>query len=395
MKNRNSGSCCSICQSSSVEQVFDLAQVPTQDGVMYESFSGAKSAPRGGIELMLCNNCGYVENIGYEQKKVGFDDYDFSLSFSPLFSDFIDQLTGELIEKHELWGKSVLEIGCGDGYFLKKLCRKAKAWGVGIDPGYVVRQDKIGNWDPIIIRDYYNEKHALVKPDVIFCRHVLNVYGDPIGFLKTLRKNLEEHRDCTIYFEVPHAKYTFGEKILWNVVFEHKSWFTEDSLSFLFELCGFEVTSTGLCWNDEYLMLEARPRDLDKPYSSKVDKKRVKAFVNQVQEFSQYVGSIQTESKARLNDISTKEKKTVMWGAGARGVSFLNMFKINGLVECVVDINPLRQGKYMPISAHKVVAPDELKQIKPDLIIINNPTYAEEIMHQSREIGLEPEFWVL
>ena len=124
---------------------------------------------------MLCNNCGYVENIGYEKKKVGFDDYDFSLSFSPLFSDFIDQLTEKLIEKHELCGKSVLEIGCGDGYFLKKLCRKAKAWGVGIDPGYVVKQDKIGNWDPIIIRDYYNEKHALVKPDVIFCRHVLNV----------------------------------------------------------------------------------------------------------------------------------------------------------------------------------------------------------------------------
>ncbi|MDW3652896.1 MAG: class I SAM-dependent methyltransferase [Bacteroidia bacterium] len=395
MKNRNPDSCCSLCQSRSIESVFHLAQVPTQDGVMYDSHSGAKSAPQGGIELILCEDCGYVENIGYEDKKVGFDEYDFSLSFSPLFSNFIDQLTEELIEKHELWGKPVLEIGCGDGYFLKKICRKAKAWGVGIDPGYVVEQDNIGNWDPIIIRDYYDDKHALIKPDIIFCRHVLNVNKDPLGFLKRLRKNLEDHKDCTIYFEVPNANYTFGEKVLWNVVFEHKSWFTEDSLSLLFELCGFEVSSTGLCWNDEYLMLEARPRDMDKAYKSSINKKRIQSFVDQVKEFNKYVGSIQTESIARLNEISTKETRTVMWGAGARGVSFLNMFKLNGLIECVVDINPMRQGKFMPISAHKVVAPDDLKEINPELIIINNPTYAEEIMHQSREIGLEPEFWVL
>lgn len=395
MKNRNSGSCCSLCQSKSIERVFHLAQVPTQDGVMYDSHSGAKSAPQGGIELILCKDCGYIENIGYEDKKVGFDEYDFSLSFSPLFSNFIDQLTEELIEKHELWGKSVLEVGCGDGYFLKNICRKAKAWGIGIDPGYMVNKDTLGNWDPIIIRDYYDEKHAMVKPDIIFSRHVLNVCHNPFELLKTVRKNLENHRDCTVYFEVPDANYTFGEKVLWNVVFEHKSWFTADSLSLMFEAAGFEVTSTGLCWNDEYLMLEAKPRDLDKPYKSRTDKKRIQAFVNKVKEFSQFVGAIQTESKARLSEISKSEKKTVMWGAGARGISFLNMFKINGLVECVVDINPLRQGKFMPISAHKVVAPDELKSINPDLIIINNPTYAKEIMDQSRKIGLEPEFWVL
>ena len=395
MKNRNAGSCCSICQSSSVERVFDLAQVPTQDGVMYKSFSGAKSAPSGGIVLMLCKDCGYIENIGYEDKKVGFDDYDFSLSFSPLFSDFVEELTDELIAKHQLWGKSIMEIGCGDGYFLKKICRKAKAWGIGIDPGYVVRQDEIKKWDPIIIRDYYHQGHALIKPDVIFCRHVLNVCGDPVGFLKTLRKNLGDHKDCTLYFEVPHARYTFGEKVLWNVVFEHKSWFTEDSLSHLFEACGFEVSSTGLCWNDEYLMLEARPIDKGEAFDSYVDRNRIRSFIKKVREFSSYVGTIQTESKARLTEISDKEKRTVMWGAGARGVSFLNMFKINGLVECVVDINPLRQGKFMPISAHRVVAPAELKEINPDVIIINNPTYAKEIMDQSREIGLEPEFWVL
>ena len=76
-------------------------------------------------------------------------------------------------------------------------------------------------------------------------------------------------------------------------------------------------------------------------------------------------------------------------------LTFLNMFPLKETVQYVVDVNPLRQGKYIPGTGHKVISPDQLKKEEPDLIIINNPTYEQEIKQHAYELGLKSDFWVL
>ncbi|MEM7237791.1 MAG: methyltransferase, partial [Pseudomonadota bacterium] len=60
-------------------------------------------------------------------------------------------------------------------------------------------------------------------------------------------------------------------------------------------------------------------------------------------------------------------------------------------VEQVVDINPHKQGKFLPGTGHRVVAPDMLVGSPPDTVVVMNPIYLPEIGAQLGDLGLSPE----
>ena len=365
------------------------------DGKLSNSLQEALSVPLGNIHLVYCKNCGYAENISHEPEKVSFEDYDFSVFHSPSFARYLDQIIARLILKHRLSGKTVLELGSGDGYTLKNLCKKGKNRGIGIDPGFEHEPIIHTEYSTYFLQEYYAEKHANLKPDFLLCRHVLNAIPNPISFLKLIRKNLESSPDCTIYIEVPNAHYTFGQSVLWNVAYEHKSWFTSASLALMMKACGFEVLDVYTCWQDEFLVIEAKPGAVTDKEEDFLLEDDILQFEQEIESFCKQIEKIKGKNMIRINELNKKGIKVVMWGAGARGLTFLNTFPLKETIQYVVDINPLRQGKFMPGTGHQVISPEQLQEVVPDLIIINNPTYEQEIKQHANELGLTADFWVL
>jgi hypothetical protein len=92
---------------------------------------------------------------------------------------------------------------------------------------------------------------------------------------------------------------------------------------------------------------------------------------------------------ARLRD---SQKRTVVWGAGAKGITLLNKFRSLAAIEYVVDINPYKQGKYVSGTGQEIVAPQFLKNYRPDAILLTNSNYRDEIELEVRQLGLEPVF---
>jgi hypothetical protein len=79
----------------------------------------------------------------------------------------------------------------------------------------------------------------------------------------------------------------------------------------------------------------------------------------------------------------------VVWGAGSKGITFLNVLKSENVIEFVIDVNPHKHGLYVPGTGQQVVAPDMLTDIQPDVVIVMNPIYLDEInkMIAERQIG--------
>jgi hypothetical protein len=69
-------------------------------------------------------------------------------------------------------------------------------------------------------------------------------------------------------------------------------------------------------------------------------------------------------------------------------VSFLSATGGSSEVSCVVDVNPYRQGKYLVSSGHQVVAPASLRESPPDVILVMNPIYCEEIQRDLDSMGV-------
>ena len=84
-------------------------------------------------------------------------------------------------------------------------------------------------------------------------------------------------------------------------------------------------------------------------------------------------------------------RRIVLWGGGSKGVSFLTTLGLTEEVAAVVDINPYKQGKFVPATGHEVIAPTALSDIRPDLVIVMNPIYENEVAANLRAMNLRSE----
>ena len=84
----------------------------------------------------------------------------------------------------------------------------------------------------------------------------------------------------------------------------------------------------------------------------------------------------------------------MLGGAGSRVVQFLTFADADRRLAAVVDVNPRKWGRYLPMTAHQVQSPETLTALKPEAVIITNPSYRTEIAAQLRQLGVEAELLV-
>jgi hypothetical protein len=94
----------------------------------------------------------------------------------------------------------------------------------------------------------------------------------------------------------------------------------------------------------------------------------------------------------RLDQLKNKGGRAVAWGAGAKATTFLNIVDPAGsVISHVVDINPRKAGRFVPGTGQRIIEPNELRELRPDLVILTNQLYREEITLNIAGLGLNPE----
>lgn len=384
---------CPICSMQTYEPFFVLHDVPVQDGLLWNSRREALNAPTGSIKLAYCTTCAYIGNLLHEPDKIRYDqEYSFSLHFSPTYRQFIDDLARRLADQYNLSQQTILEIGCGQGDFLRQICQSGGNHGIGIDPSTVAGAEQIGPSQITFLQDRYSEKHAALAAKFICCRQVLDQIAHPRAFIELVHKNIGQHRDTAVYFEVPNGAKIFEDRLIRNIVYEKCSWFTAHSLTRLFEYSGFEVLSVRPCFeDDQYLGIEAIPASAV-PATPASDTRESMKFEQSIHAFAENYGQEISRWHDFMTSIRTSKQRAIAWGAGSGAISFLSTLKIEEEIPYVVDINPKRQGKFLPLTGQEVVPPAFLVEYRPDVTIITNATYTREIKKQVCELGVECDF---
>jgi SAM-dependent methyltransferase len=378
---------CPLCDSGELRATLELLGVPTQDGVLWHTEAEALDSPLGDIRLVLCERCSFVWNELHDPAKVVFRGYDVSLQHSPAFRDFVAGLAERLIERYGLRGKTVLDIGSGRGHFLEEICARGPNRGIGVDPS--IESHRLEAPEIEFVGEAFDGRLLDLAADLYSCRHVVDILSDQRALVRLIGRAIERAGTGAVaYLEVPNALATFGGLVVWNLVYEHRAWFCADSLAYLLAVEGFEVVEVAPCWQGEYLGIEGR-----RPRSSPL--RAVPAAASgvgaAVDRFAASFEEVRGGWQERLDELRERGRRAVIWGAGARGVAFVSLLDTADVVPYLVDVNPKRQGLYLPRSAHRVEAPQHLLADPPDLVVVSNPTYAEEIRAQARELGVRSE----
>ncbi|NEO66210.1 MAG: SAM-dependent methyltransferase, partial [Moorea sp. SIO4G2] len=95
--------------------------------------------------------------------------------------------------------------------------------------------------------------------------------------------------------------------------------------------------------------------------------------------------------RQHLEQIHAQGKRVVVWGSGSKCVAFLTTLDTTDKIEYVVDINPHRHGKFIPGVGKQIMAPEFLKEYKPDQVIVMNSIYCYEIQQMLDKMGVTTE----
>jgi SAM-dependent methyltransferase len=379
---------CPICKSKDLMPLFKRPRVPVHQHLLFDTPQAARMTPFGFLEIVACQYCHLVFNLTFEPSLMNYgSNYDNAQTHSPAFSSHLQERIDYLLKKPEFEQGTVLEIGCGNGDFLNRLLLQAKpnCLGWGFDPSY---QGALALLDGRLqFSQETLEKAPLPQnADAVICRHVIEHIEKPLEWLCLLRKTLEPFSEVKLYFETPALEWILQGQVFWDFFYEHCNYFSAATLKFLFQSAGFIVTQQGRVFGEQYHWLEAKlaPDSVDKPISDTQAQLKILLQNYLAREKSQL--QYWRENLIHL----TQKGPLALWGAGAKGVTLASLLDPQArIIDCIVDMNPAKQGRYLPGTGHLILAPENLVQRKIQTALLMNPQYAEEIRQFLQKQNLE------
>ncbi len=377
---------CPVCDNGAYQKLLAISGMPLLECSFSHSRDEALAAETGDIDLVSCLNCGHVYNRAFAPERIRYSaDYENALNFSARHRDYLDRTVEELIDRYALVNKKIIEIGCGAADFLRRLCERGANHGIGYDPSQPAQPPtRLGSGTLEIVGKTFDGA-APDHFDAVCCQHVLEHLPDPVATLRAARTLLV--RGGIGYFEVPNGDLIIDHVNVWDLTYEHYSYFSPATLRRALNEGGFSVRRLTPAFSDQYLVAEVVKEDIvEASVSGAID------YAEHHEAFSRSAARLIAGWRNFLTRQFRQSRKVVVWGAGAKAVTFLNMLELNAGrgIDFVVDINPRKAGRFMPCTAQEIVEPDFLRSYQPNVIIVMNPEYSREIDLQLRAMRLRP-----
>jgi SAM-dependent methyltransferase len=383
---------CPACGGDDLESFYQISDVPAHSCLMLPTRDAALAFPRGDIELAFCRECGFISNIRFDVSLNKYSPaYEETQAFSPRFMRFVNDVCDDQIAKYGIGpGVSVLEIGCGKGEFLVALCERSGCNGIGLDPGYrPERTQSTASGRIRFIRDFYGPKYSHLQADYVCCRHTLEHIGPVREFVGLVRQTIGDRRHVNVFFELPDMERVLEHGVFWDIYYEHCTYFTRGSLARLFRETGFDVLELYKAYGGQYLMLEARPAA--GPTASRLPQENdLERTARLVEDFQAQVDAQLQELQDVVSDARREGKTIAIWGSGSKCVSLIASLRMEQELAAIVDINPHKHGKFLAGSGREILSPDALRTLRPDVVLLMNSIYTEEVRNDLTARGLRP-----
>jgi hypothetical protein len=390
---------CPLCGSSELWFFYNAMNVPASCNRLWKNKSDAINCPKGDIKLAFCRSCTFVSNMAIEPEKNQYDaGYDNSLFYSAHFQDFAKKLASTLIEQYGLHSNNIVEIGGGKVDFLTLLIELGKNRGFRYDPFHSKVEGTIQKTSSskISVSNSLPFLGEEKKIDFVFSYHELEHMNDPKTFLRNLRTMLDQSASAKVFFSVPNALKAFKEGDYSDIIYEHVSYFTPPSLYYLFSSCGFKVSNIKETKGEIFdsYHVHATCKKSKTKHMKPTPARKLSQFEKIILNFSEKTLFNIKERSQQITRLLNEGKRIVVWGAGARGVTFLNFLR-DQRIEYAVDINPHKHGMYIPGTGQKIVSPKYLQEYRPDFIILANPAYGEEIKRIVNSLKIETAYLLI
>ena len=360
-------------------------RVPLSCAQLFPTLEAAQAATDCRLQVVVCPNCGHLWNDAHADiaEEIYNDDYYSSFTHSPQARSYQESLARDLDSLIGVSGKTVLEVGCGDGFFLHTLgSLGAKAIGYEPSSTYALAAE---HQEIEVHHQYFSfdPTHEESGPaDVIVMRHVLEHLMDPKDVLTSLsKKRFQNGHAQYLLIEVPNSLQLLRDNLYFDFYNDHVHYFSEGSLRRLLKSAGWTHLA-GIQSDGEFVrLLSVNNGD------SEGEEDAVSVLPAQVVKVAKTFHDSFGKWKTRLTGIIDGETsnggRVALWGVGARGVSMLSGLGLPpDYFAYLVDSDVSKHGMFLPFADSPICSPDQMREDPADVVLVTSYTYFDEIFEQ-------------
>ena len=387
---------CRLCSSDLEHVILDLGLTPLSNSFLKIKSEKESVFP---LKVYFCTNCFLVQIQEYENPEKIFLNYPYFSSYSETWLEHCKNYVNMVIEKFGFDKNNlVVEIASNDGYLLQ-FFKKANIKILGIEPAFNIAKIAEEKGIPTITK-FFGEDLAkkLVnegkKADLVIGNNVLAHVPNLNDFISGL--NILTHTNGIITLEFPHLLKLLQNNQFDTIYHEHFSYFSLITLEKSFSRHGLVIFDVDeLTTHGGSLRIYLKHIDNNQhPISPKVKKLQnieMESGLTQLKTYENFavnVNQVKKQLQQFCMDAKNKNKKIIGYGAPAKGNTLLNYCQINNeLIEYTVDVNPYKQGLFLPGTKIPIKSPEVIRKDKPDYILILPWNLKDEIMNQHRYIS--------
>ena len=310
------------------------------------------------LDLCQCMGCGLVQ---FDCEPVDYyRDVIRAGGFSKTMVELRRYQYKHLIDSYHLEGKKFIEVGCGQGEFLKVLSEfPVEVHGIEHDPHLV----ELARAQGLDVTEGFTEtedtRFAGGLYDVFLSFNFLEHQPDPGTMLQAIYRNLED--DAMGLITVPSFEYIMDHNSYYELIRDHLAYYTFETLTPLLERNGFLVEECEVINRDTLSVIVKKRPQMD-------TENLLECYVNLKREMESY-----------MKYLDAWDKKVAVWGASHQGFTLASTTKLGERARYIIDSAPFKQGKFAPASHLPIVGPDHFHEHPVDAIIITAPGYTDEI----------------
>ena len=317
------------------------------------------------LDLCQCMGCGLVQ---FDCEPVDYyRDVIRAGGFSKTMVELRRYQYKHLIDSYHLEGKKFIEVGCGQGEFLKVLSEfPVEVHGIEHDPHLV----ELARAQGLDVTEGFTEtedtRFAGGLYDVFLSFNFLEHQPDPSTMLQAIYRNLED--DAMGLITVPSFEYIMDHNSYYELIRDHLAYYTFETLTPLLERNGFLVEECEVINRDTLSVIVKKRPQMD-------TENLLECYVNLKREMETY-----------MKYLDAWDKKVAVWGASHQGFTLAATTKLGERARYIIDSAPFKQGKFAPASHLPIVGPDHFHEHPVDAIIITAPGYTDEIAASIRQM---------
>jgi SAM-dependent methyltransferase len=387
-----SATACRFC-GAPVQDVFaDLGSSPLANAYLSPERVNAME-PFYPLRALVCARCLLVQLEQFETPEQIFSDYAYFSSYSSSWLEHSRHYAEQMIERLALDGSSrVVEVASNDGYLLQ-FFREREITVLGVEPAANVAEVAVEKGIPTVV-EFFGERLARdiareSPADLLLGNNVLAHVPDLNDFVAGMKVLLKPGGVITMEF--PHLMRLI-EANQWDTIYhEHFSYFSFLTASAVFSAHGlrlFDVEELPT-HGGSLRIYGAHADDADKPESDaarELAERERAAGYERVETYLGFGRRVEQDKRAILRfliELKQQGLRIAAYGAPAKGNTLLNYCGLRrDFIEYTCDLNPHKQGHFLPGSRIPIRSPDELREDRPDVVLILPWNLKDEIVQQ-------------